>query len=262
MLIQILDKLKVPGGVRVGSEGHQELWDALLSDDLDVYTEFVGTALNRIIKAPYQPRAIALQVMREAAAKHNIVWLDPIGSDNTYGLLMSRARAEALGVSKMSDLARHAQSLRLVAGEKYLQNIPPLNFAPGGYDACCERYGFRFGETVTVPLVYGETFLAFERGEADIVMDFVVNPYIELLDMVELQDDREVFANYYICPVASAAFLERVPEARAALLGLAWTLDNRTMAKINYQIEFEGRAPEDLAREFVARLAERQPVAA
>jgi hypothetical protein len=74
----------------------------------------------------------------------------------------------------------------LVAGEKYLQNIPPLNFAPGGYDAF-----------------------------------FVVNPYIELLDMVELQDDREVFVNYYVCPVASAAFLERVPEASAALLGLA-----------------------------------------
>jgi osmoprotectant transport system permease protein len=110
VLIQTLEALNALGGVRIGSEGHQELWDALLRDELDVYTEFVGTALNRIIKAPYQPRVIALEVMREAAAKQNIVWLDPIGSDNTYGLLMSRTRADELGVRCMSDLAQHAQT--------------------------------------------------------------------------------------------------------------------------------------------------------
>ena len=84
--------------------------------------------------------------------------------------------------------------------------------------------------------------------------DFVVNPFIEALDMVELLDDRMLFQAYYIAPVVRGELLERHPGLRPLLEKMAWKIDSRAMARINYLMDFEGRTAEDLATEFLASL--------
>ena len=77
---------------------------ALLSGDIDLYSEYTGTALVGILKKDPQISNVFEVVKEEFETRYNLVWLSPFGFNNTYALVMNRARAEALGITKISDL--------------------------------------------------------------------------------------------------------------------------------------------------------------
>jgi len=47
-------------------------------------------------------------------------------------------------------------------------------------------------------------------------------------------------------------FLSQYPQVQPLLERLAWRIDNRAMAGLNYAMEFEGRDPAELAADFLA----------
>lgn len=253
-MTQALSKLEIPR-VRVGHYGHESNWEALLKGEIDLYAEYIGTALHRYVNLAPLPRNEALDALRAASLeRHDVEWLDPIGSDNTYGLLLARTHAEALGVKTISDLAPHAAKLIVIGRGRFLNNSPPLTFAPGGYEGWSRAYGMRFGSSILTDDEFAANFRAFQRGEGQVVADFVVHPYVEHLDMVEIEDDRQFFSNYYIAPVVRAEFLRAHPQAREILQRMAWTISSRRMARFNYLMDFEHRPALELASEYLAEL--------
>lgn len=245
----------VEGGLKVGFDGHESNHEALLRGDLDLYADYTGTALHRYLKLAPLPRAQVHPAVRAAArARWNIVWLEPFGFDNTYGLIMRAADASRLGVRRISDLARHADRLRLGGTAQFLSDHPPMTFAPGGCTGVSAVYGFRFGQAHTVASEYGASFDTLGRGEVDVLADFVVNPRIVAHDLIELEDDREFFAAYHAAPIVRGDFLGQHPNVQPILERLAWRIDNRRMAGLNYAMEFAGRDPAELAAEFLTSL--------
>ena len=241
--------------VRVGFFGHESNHEALLKGEIDLYADYDGTALHRYLAIGDRPRPeVHSLVQHEARERWNVEWLEPFGSDNTYGILVPRELAERLGVTTITELAPHAGELTLAGTAAFLAGDPPLTFAPGGYPGFVAHYGFGFGTTFATDASFASPFRAHERGEAEVVADFVVNPFIEALDMVELLDDRMLFQAYYIAPVVRGELLERHPGLRPLLEKMAWKIDSRAMARINYLMDFEGRTAEDLATEFLASL--------
>ncbi len=89
--------------------GTKICFDALLSGDLDLYAEYTGTALVGILDREVIADADeSLAVVREVfAEEYDLQWLEPFGFNNTYTLTMRREHAEELGISTISDLARH-----------------------------------------------------------------------------------------------------------------------------------------------------------
>ena len=237
----------------MGFAGHEENHQALLRGDLHLYAEYVGTALRRYLNLAPLPRDQVLQAVRkEARVRWNLEWLHPIGFDNTYGFLLPAARAASLGVRSISDLASHAKTLTLGATADFFTENAASRFAPGGYEGFQRRYGFAFARTVPVDTQRGATFAALQRGEIDLILDFVVSPYIEAVDLVELEDDRELFPAYYLAPVVRGDLLAAYPAIRSLLDGLAGTISNREMARLNYAMEFQDQNPSELARAFLA----------
>lgn len=246
--------------LKVGYFGHETNHEAMIRDDLDLYAEYDGTALHRYLEIGPQPRADVHRLVQEGARdKWNIEWLEPFGSDNTYGIMLRREFATRLGVSTISDLAPHAAGLALAATEVFFRGDPPLTFVPGGYTGFVEKYGFEFSGRVGTDASFSSPFRALERGEADVVADFVVNPYVEHLDLVELTDDQGAFAAYYVAPVVRREVLDRHPGLKPLLDKMAWQIDSRAMARINHLIDFEGREAAELASEFLASLGEPVP---
>src|ERR1700719_5169273 len=63
---------------------------ALLNHEIDLYPEYTGTALTAILKdAPdNDPARVLAQVRSEYANRFHVDWLDPLGIDNSFAMVV------------------------------------------------------------------------------------------------------------------------------------------------------------------------------
>jgi glycine betaine/choline ABC-type transport system substrate-binding protein len=246
---------------RVGLAGHEPNHAALLAGDLDLYADYLGTALRRYLGLqPRRTAAATYRAVRDAARRRwQIEWLPAFGFNNTYAVIVPAALAQRLQLTQVSDLLAHAPHLRLGATAEFLAPGSKVTFAPGGYAGLRQAYGVWFGELVPLPRTYGATFDALGAGQVEAIVDFPVNPRMVSFGLVELRDDRRFFAPYFAAPVVSGAFLAAHPTARAALERLAGHIDNQRAARMNHAVEAQGRTPREVAAELVQELTAGSP---
>ena len=114
-LIEGNTNLKV--STKTGLGGTKICFDALTNNQIDLYPEYTGTALLVILNA--KPGTVAeLQGDKEKVynfvnasfqKQYNLRWLEPVGFNNTYALMMRKAQAKALGITTISDLVRNGK---------------------------------------------------------------------------------------------------------------------------------------------------------
>ncbi len=101
-------------GLRLGLAGTQIVFNALLNDEIQLYPEYTGTGLHVLLE-PVESTIDSLgnnaqkvyrYVANESQQQFDIRWLEPVGFENTYVLLMRSKQAEKLGIETISDLAR------------------------------------------------------------------------------------------------------------------------------------------------------------
>ena len=66
-----------------------------------------------------------------------------------------------------------------------------------------------------------------------------------------LEDDKNFFPPYFAAPVVRLQALEVYPELRDALEPLSGAISDRTMQRLNFEVDEEGRSPEEVAGEFL-----------
>src|SRR4030095_11650415 len=95
------------------------LEQALASGAVDVYPEYTGTIVRELLKREGNP---GLEELNRWRAPRGLVAAVPFGFNNTYALAMSEARAQALGIARISDLASAAaRGLKLGLSHEFLQ---------------------------------------------------------------------------------------------------------------------------------------------
>lgn len=84
-------------------------FNALKSGDLDLYVEYTGTGLMDILDGDMlsNPDAVYAAVKKAFKDKWNLVWLEPLGFNNTYTLTVRKKLADRLALSTFSDLSAH-----------------------------------------------------------------------------------------------------------------------------------------------------------
>lgn len=105
-------------GLQMGLAGTQIVFNALDNGEIDLYPEYTGTGLHVLLNADSatvnrldnDPEAVYAFVKEQTRQQFGLNWLQPIGFENTYALLMRRQQAEKLGISTISDLARYLKS--------------------------------------------------------------------------------------------------------------------------------------------------------
>ncbi len=110
LLIECNSDIKVVRKLNLG--GTMICFNALRAGDLDLYAEYTGTGLVNILKRevisdPDESYEAVKHTFRE---KWKLVWLKPLGFNNTYTLTMRRGRAKKLGIQTISDLATFIRS--------------------------------------------------------------------------------------------------------------------------------------------------------
>ncbi len=113
MLIRGYTGLQVE--TKTGLGGTKICFEALQNDRIDMYPEYTGTALLAILQPPKEDvqrlgqdrDSVYNYVKRKFDEKYNLSWLEPIGFNNAYALMMRRGQAQQLGIHTISDLTSY-----------------------------------------------------------------------------------------------------------------------------------------------------------
>jgi osmoprotectant transport system permease protein len=186
---------------------------------------------------------VLAEVERYLADEHGIAVAGALGFENSYALAMRADRARALGLSRISELARRAPGLEIGGDYEF--------FARAEWRALVAAYGlaFRAQRAMDPSLMYG----ALREREVDVISAFSTDGRIAAEGLVVLEDDRRVIPPYDAIILASRRFARERPEALAALRELAGTIDATAMRRMNSAVDAEGRSPAEVAREFLEK---------
>lgn len=97
---------------RPGLGGTKICFDALVAGEIDIYPEYTGTAFI-VMAAPDEATVERLisdrdgvynYVKKEFQEKYDVLWLEPLGFNNTYALMTRADRAKEKGWNSIGDL--------------------------------------------------------------------------------------------------------------------------------------------------------------
>ena len=95
---------------------------AMVAGDIDVYPEYTGTALTAVLKQkPLKDPAQVLTAVRQGYAQWRLEWLDPLGFENTFAMVVRGDDAEKFHLRTMSDLAPIAPQWHVGVGYEFLE---------------------------------------------------------------------------------------------------------------------------------------------
>ena len=234
----------------IGLESEQIAHEALLGGDIDMYPEYMATALQAILgeelpSPPDRAQIYSTVLERYAELDPPLAVLDPSGFENNQALAMLRSRAEELRILTYSDLSTQTDDLVIGAPPEFFER-------PDGLRGLQEAYGgfeFRENRQLATALRYPE----LEAGNVDVIVAFTTDGQLSEEQFLVLEDDQQIYPPYQVAPVLRQEVLDQNPQIADLLNSVTNALaDNETMAALNYAVDGpEAREVEDVAREFL-----------
>lgn len=221
--------------------GTQVCLDALKNGAADLYPEYTGTGLVSILGLPSETdrAAVLNRVRREFAARWDLVWLAPLGFENSFEIAVRKELALRYGLSTISSLAPHAGELRAAFGTEFIER-------DDGYPGLQKHYGFRFKEAKS--LQHALKYEAAGAAEVDVLDVYTTDGKIPKYGLVVLADDRNFFPPYEAAPLVRGETLRQHPEIGEALNLLAGVLDEEHLRRWNFRLQEEGAPVEQVAQ--------------
>ena len=223
---------------------------ALVNGEIDLYPEYTGTALTAVLKLPIMPdRALVLdQVRSEYNKRWRLQWMTPFGFDNSFAMVIRGGEARRGNLHTLSQAARHKGGWIMGVGYEFLQR-------PDGLAGLMKTYGLKInGQVKTMDL--GLLYRALVQQQVDVIAASATDGMLSVLDVTALEDDKHYFPPYEAAAVVRADALTSRPGMREALNELGGRLNNRTMQKLNYEVDGKHRPLAEVAREFLRSVRE------
>jgi len=238
-------RIKAPVARRLNLGGTLLAHQALLAGEIDLYPEYTGTALTAILKQSVtSASANVLAQVRSAYLKQfQIEWLDPIGVDNGFAMVVQGAEARSKNIETLSDAARIVDRWSLGVGYEFEQR-------PDGLPTLTKTYGFQWkGRPRSMDL--GLLYAALQQGQVTMIAANATDGLLSNLDLRVLRDDRNSFPPYEVAVAVRQDSLRRTPGLREALLELSGKFTNSAMQKLNQQVDGEHRSVAEVAKGFL-----------
>ncbi|REE02154.1 ABC transporter permease/substrate-binding protein [Marinoscillum furvescens] len=100
----------------LGFGGTKIIFEALKAKEIDMYVEYTGTGLLVLLDEKYTPDATPSETYQRVKKgfqhQYNITWMEPIGFNNTFALMMRRNMADSLNIHTISDLSDHLHHIK------------------------------------------------------------------------------------------------------------------------------------------------------
>ena len=245
MLTELIEQdtnLKVNMTTGVGG-GTSNIQPAMVKGEFDLYPEYTGTSWEAVLKkeGSYDESKFD-ELQKEYKEKYNLEYVNLYGFNNTYGLAVNKDIAEKYNLKTYSDLA--AVSNNLIFGAEY-----DFFEREDGYKELQKVYNMNFKKQIDMDI--GLKYQAMKDKKIDVMVIFTTDGQLAISDVVVLEDDKKMYPSYRAGTVVRSEILSEYPELKPVLEKLNNILDDKTMADLNYQVESEGKKPEDVAREYL-----------
>jgi osmoprotectant transport system permease protein len=216
--------------------GSAVIFNALVAGDIDVYVEYSGTLwTNQMGRRDVRPREEVLAELEKWLRQRNVRMLGGLGFENAYALAMPRAKAQALGVRSIADLASHAPRLSIAGDYEF--------FARPEWAALREAYGLRFRTERQMQPDF--MYQAAAAGDVDVVSAYTSEGLVAKYDLVILEDPKRAIPPYdAILLVAPKRAGDET--LAAALMPLVNKIDVEKMRAAN--LRATTTSPEEVAR--------------
>lgn len=218
--------------------------EALAGGSIDLYPEYTGTALTTILKQPpaANPGAALEQVRRQYRSRWHLEWLDPLGFNDSFAMIVGRDTARSAGLSALSQAAA-SRAWRLGVGYEFEQR-------PDGLSGLVKAYGLRLqGTPVTMDL--GLLYAALASGKVDMIAANSTDGLASVLPVTILQDDRHYFPSYECAVVVREDTIRKYPQLKGILQELSGRIPDGVMRRLNYEVDGMHRPVAEVARSFL-----------
>ena len=167
--------------------GSAVIFNALVAGDIDVYVEYSGTLwTNQMGRRDVRPRAEVLAELEKWLRQRKVRMLGGLGFENAYALAMPRAKAAALGIRSIADLAQHTPRLSIAGDYEF--------FARPEWAALRDAYGLRFRAERQMQPDF--MYQAAAAGDVDVVSAYTSEGLVAKYDLLILDDPKRVIPPY------------------------------------------------------------------
>ena len=232
---------------RMNLAGTQVCLDALKSGAVDLYPEYTGTGLVSILGLPSETNAakVLSTVRHEFGARWDLVWLAPLGFENSFELAIRGDLAKETGVGTISALVPIAGRLSAAFGPEFIER-------DDGYPGLEKLYGLHLRDARS--LQHALKYEAAGAGKVDVIDVYTTDGRIAKYGLKVLTDDRDFFPPYQAAALVRGETLRRHPEVAEALNLLSGVLDEESMRGWNLRLQEEGAPVEQVAQDALAQL--------
>ena len=233
-------KVNITNGVGGGTSN---IHPAIVKGEFDLYPEYTGTSWEAVLKkeGSYDESKFD-ELQKEYKEKYNLEYVNLYGFNNTYGLAVNKDIAEKYNLKTYSDLAKVSNNLIFGAEYDFFER-------EDGYKELQKVYNVDFKKQIDMDI--GLKYQAMKDKKIDVMVIFTTDGQLAISDVVVLEDDKKMYPSYRAGTVVRSEILSEYPELKPVLEKLNNILDDKTMADLNYQVESEGKKPEDVAREYL-----------
>jgi osmoprotectant transport system permease protein len=232
-------KVEITEGVGGGTSNIEP---AMEKGEFDFYPEYTGTGWNAVLKEDGLYDESMFDQLEAGYEEKGMTWTGMLGFNNTYGLVVTKEIADEYGLKTYSDLAAVADQLVFGAEYDFFER-------EDGYDALCDTYGLKFKDTMDLDI--GLKYDAINQGKIDVMNIFTTDGQLSVSDVVVLEDDKGLYPSYMCGFVVRDEVLEANPGLQDVFDEVENLISDAEMADMNYQVETEGKEPEDVATAFL-----------
>jgi len=235
------------------------------SGDIDICADYTGTAWMVHLKQEFEPRTDHNQLyerVKEADAKNQFIWLNPMWNNNTYALACWPGFARQHSLSTLSDLAELYRT-------KATQIKTFVNFEfstrPDGLPALERFYDFEVHRRTLRTGTPGASLIALKERQTDIAMVFGTDASIAKYGWHICSDDKSFFPPYDLTPCVREEVLKEHLEIAHILNELVYTFPGggepatpdmvaacqRVWQNLNARVDIDKMEPSEVARDYL-----------
>lgn len=234
--------MKITKGIGGGTSN---IHPAMVKGDFDLYPEYTSSGWVMVLDhdaVGVSDDEMLKKLKEEYEENFNMTWVGLYGFNNTFAVAVRKDMADEYQLKTISDLADVSDQLVFGGNPDYIEREDGLNLLK-------ETYGLNFKEVRDIDI--GLKYQAMENGEIDVTNGFTTDAQLGRDDVVVLEDDKHLQANYFCSTVVRKDSLEKYPGLEDALMKMDGILTDKEMAGLNYKVEVEGKNEADVAKEFL-----------
>jgi osmoprotectant transport system permease protein len=216
--------------------------DSLLSNQIDVYPEYTGTAFTAILKHQpiTDPNEVYQQTKNKYAEKFNLALSPSLGFSNDFAILVRGDAARKSNLKTISDAVPIAKNWQAGFGQDFMSRAD-------GYAGFSRAYNFNFTKQPR-EMDLSLTYRALASGQVDLIAGNSTDGLISALDLFQLADDRHYFPPYQAVFIAREDKLRMLDETFQKLNDAVSTEE---MRRLNYAVDGDKHTPKEAAGNFI-----------